>query len=88
MATSNPATRSMLEVALGFLGAILIVPLLFGVVKVTVRTALALVTGVFRFRTTRRLAFDLAAAGASSLLLKPGVLDSIFGRRDNQLPGR
>ena len=90
MATSNPATRSLLEVALGFLGAILIVPLLFGVAKTAVRTVLAVVTGVFRFRTTRRLLGDLVVAGASSLLLKPDVLDTIFGRRDDsaRLPGR
>ncbi|HEX9953238.1 MAG TPA: hypothetical protein VGB53_15815 [Rubricoccaceae bacterium] len=84
MASSNPATRSLLEVALGFLGAILIVPLVFGVLKTTIRTVLAVVTGVFRLRTTRRLIGDLAVAGASSLLLRPDVLDKIFGRRDGQ----
>ena len=84
MASSNPATRSLLEVALGFLGAILIVPLLFGVAKATVRTLLAVETGLFRMRTTRRLLGDLAVAGASSLLLRPDVLDKIFGRRDGQ----
>jgi hypothetical protein len=84
MASSNPATRSLLEVALGFLGAILIVPLLFGVAKTTIRTVLAVVTGVFRLRTTRRLLGDLVVAGASSLLLRPDVLDKIFGSRDSQ----
>lgn len=88
MATSNPATRSLLEVALGFIGAILIVPLLFGTVKMLLRTTTGVVTGLFRFRTTRRLIGDLVVAGASSLLLKPEVLDTIFGRRDNTLPGR
>ena len=84
MASSNPATRSLLEVALGFLGAILIVPFVFGVLKTTIRTVLAVVTGLFRLRTTRRLIGDLAVAGASSLLLRPDVLDKIFGRRDGQ----
>ena len=90
MASNNAATRSLLEVALGFLGAILIVPLAFGLLKATFKTATALVGGLFRFRTTRRLIGDLVVAGASSLLLRPDVLDMIFGRKNEskQLEGR
>ena len=81
MATSNPATRSLLEVALGFLGAILIVPLAFTLLKVTFGTVTAVVGGLFRLRTTRRLIGDLAVAGATALLTRGDVLDLIFGRR-------
>ncbi len=90
MASNNAATRSLLEVALGFLGAILIVPLAFGLLKATFKSVVALVGGLFRFRTTRRLVGDLVVAGASSLLLRKDVLDMIFGRKDeaNRIEGR
>ena len=81
MATSNPATRSLLEVALGFLGAILIVPLAFTLLKGTLKATAALVGGLFRMRTTRRLLGDLAVAGVTALLTRKDVLDTIFGRR-------
>lgn len=81
MATSNAATRSLLEVALGFLGALLIVPLLFTTVKLLLSTVTTVIGGLFRFRTTRRLLGDLAVAGASALLTRKGVLDTVFGRK-------
>ena len=81
MATSNPATRSLLEVALGFLGAILIVPLAFTLIKATFKATTALVGGLFRMRTTRRLLGDLAVAGGTALLTRKDVLDIDFGRR-------
>lgn len=71
---SNATTRSLLEVALGFLGALLIVPLLF-------KTVVAVVGGVFRLRTTRRLIGDLVVAGLTTLLTRPDVLDTLFGRK-------
>lgn len=83
MAPSNAATRSLLEVSLGFLGAILIVPLVFSLLKLTFGTVTAVVGGLFRFRTTRRLLGDLAVAGATALLTRGDVLDMIFGRRDS-----
>jgi hypothetical protein len=83
MATSNASTRSLLEVALGFLGAILIVPLAFTAVKVAFKTVTAVVGGLFRMRTTRRLLGDLAVAGVTALLTRGDVLDTIFGRRDD-----
>lgn len=81
MATPNPATRSLLEVALGFLGAILIVPLAFTLIKATLKATAALVGGLFRIRTTRRLLGDLAVAGVTALLTRKDVLDTVFGRR-------
>lgn len=83
MASSNPATRSLLEVALGFLGAILIVPLAFTLVRVAFGTLTTVVGGLFRFRTTRRLLGDLAIAGITALVTRKDVLDMLFGRRDD-----
>lgn len=77
---SNPTTRSLLEVALGFLGAILVVPLLL-------KTAGALFRGVFRLGTTRRLVGDLAVAGLTALLTREDVLDALFGKKGRRGDG-
>ncbi|MEM6327087.1 MAG: hypothetical protein AAF791_08215 [Bacteroidota bacterium] len=74
MAQPNSATRPLLEVALGFLGALLILPLLF---KVTV----GLLKGIFRLGVTRRLLVDAALAGATALLTRTDVLDALFGKK-------
>ena len=74
MPTRDLPTRPLLEVVLGFVGALLIVPLLF-------KTVTGLLRGIFRFRTTRRLLADAAVAGVSALLLREDVLDRLFGRR-------
>lgn len=71
---STSSTRSLLEVALGFLGALLIVPLLFKVVFGTIK-------GVLRMGTTRRLAGDLVITGLTALLTREDVLDKLFGRK-------
>lgn len=77
---THTTTRSLLEVALGFLGAVLIVPLLF-------KTVSALFKGVFRFGTTRRLVGDVVVAGLSTLLLREDVLDMLFGRKGRKGDG-
>ncbi len=74
MAQPSTATRSLLEVTLGFLGAVLIVPLLFKTVKGVFKT-------VFKLGVTRRLLADVAFAGVTALLTRTDVLDSIFGRK-------
>ena len=74
MASTDLPTRPLLEVVLGFVGVILVVPLLFKAVA-------GLTRGLFRFRTTRRLMIDAAVAGVSALLLREDVLDRVFGRR-------
>lgn len=71
---STSSTRSLLEVTLGFLGALLIVPLLF-------KTVSGLVRGLFRLGTTRRLVGDLVIAGVTALLTREDVLDTLFGRK-------
>ena len=77
---STPTTRSLLEIALGFVGALLIVPLLF-------KTVTGLLKTLFRFSTTRRLVGDIVVAGLSSLLLRGDVLDLLFGRRGQRGDG-
>ncbi|MEM0963634.1 MAG: hypothetical protein AAGK21_13975 [Bacteroidota bacterium] len=72
--SSTSASRSLLEVTLGFLGALLIVPLLFKVVT-------GLVRGLFRLGVTKKIAGELAIAGLTALLTKEGVLDSLFGKK-------
>ncbi len=74
MARSSTSTRSLLEVALGFLGALLIVPLLF-------KTVSGLTRGLFRLGTTRRLLGDLAITGITALLTREDVLDKLFGKK-------
>ena len=72
--SSNATTRSLLEVTLGFLGALLIVPLLL-------KTVTGVLRGVFRLGTTRRLVGDLVIAGLTALLTREDVLDTLFGKR-------
>lgn len=80
MARPSAATRSLLEVALGFLGAILIIPLLFKIVFGTIR-------GLLRLGTTRRLIGDLVIAGVTALLTRDDVLDTLFGKKGQRGDG-
>lgn len=70
----SSTTRPLLEVVLGFLGALLIVPLLFKVAK-------GVLKGVFRLGVTKRLLADVAFAGVTALLTRTDVLDALFGRK-------
>ncbi len=74
MARPTSTTRSLLEVVLGFLGALLIVPLLF-------KTVTTVFKGVFRLSTTRRLLGDLVITGVTALLTREDVLDTLFGKK-------
>ena len=78
---SNATTRSLLEVALGFLGALLVVPLLFKVVGLVLRGTVGAVAGLFKFSTTRRLLGDLLIGGLTAFLAKEDVLDTVFGKK-------
>ena len=80
MARTSATTRSLLEVVLGFLGALLIVPLLF-------KTVVGLVRGVFRLGTTKRLIGDVVVAGLTALLTREDVLDSLFGKKGRRGDG-
>ena len=74
MAQPSTATRSLLEISLGFLGALLVIPLLFKVIG-------GLFKGIFRFSVTRRLILDAALAGLTALLTREDVLNSLFGKK-------
>lgn len=74
MARPSSSTRALLEVILGFLGALLIVPLLF-------KTVASLVRGVFRLGTTKRIIGDIVITGLTALLTREDVLDKLFGRK-------
>lgn len=80
MARSTSTTRSLLEVTLGFLGALLIVPLLF-------KTVTTLFRGVFRLGTTRRLIGDVVITGVTALLTREDVLDALFGKKGRKGDG-
>ena len=72
--TENAATRSLLEVALGFLGAMLILPLLFRVIG-------GVLSGLFRLSFVRKLAGEAIFVGLTVLLTHEGVLDKLFGKK-------
>ena len=68
--SDNVTSRSLLEVALGFVGVLLVLPLLFRAV-----------TGVFRLGVVRRLIGEALFVGLTTLLTKEGVLDKLFGQK-------
>ncbi len=70
----SSSTRSLLEVTLGFLGALLIVPLLF-------KTVSGLFKGLFRLGVTKKLIGEAVFAGVTALLTRQDVLDKVFGRK-------
>ena len=80
-APSNASTRSLLEIALGFLGALLIVPLLFKVAFGLFGGVFRLAGGLLKLKVTRRLIGDAVFAGLTALLTREGVLDTLFGRK-------
>ena len=72
--TNNATTRPLLEVALGFLGAMLILPLLFRVVT-------GVLSGLFRLSFIRKLTAEAIFVGLTALLTHEGVLDKLFGKK-------
>ena len=77
MAQPGATTRSLLEVTLGFLGALLIIPLVF-------KTVGGLLKGIFRLGVTKRLLADVAFAGVTALLTRTDVLDTLFGQKGDK----
>ena len=73
-APENTATRSLLEVILGFVGALLILPLLFRVVT-------SLLSGLFKLSFIRKLTGEAIFVGLTALLTHEGVLDKLFGKK-------
>lgn len=66
----DPAARPLLEILLGFVGALLVVPIL-----------LRTVSGLFRSSFVRRLFTEALVVGATTLLTKEGALDKLFGAK-------
>lgn len=64
---SGPS-RSLLEVALGFIGTIIIVPLLF-----------KFVFSLFKLSIVRRLIGEIFLVGLTATLTNEGVLNRLFG---------
>lgn len=81
MPSPNATSRSLVEIALGFVGAALIVPLLIKTVFGATRGVFRLSGSLVRFGPTRRLLTDVAVGALSTLLLREDVLDRLFGKR-------
>jgi hypothetical protein len=75
--TQDAAARPLLEVILGFVGALLVIPLILRVLGGLMRT------GLFR-----RLLTEAVLVGGATLLTRDEVVDRIFGRRPAQMPPR
>ncbi|MCH7977098.1 MAG: hypothetical protein IIC18_11190 [Bacteroidetes bacterium] len=72
--TDNATTRSLLEIALGFLGAMLVLPLLFRMIG-------GVLSALFRFSFIRKLTGEAIFVGLTALLTHEGVLDKLFGKK-------
>lgn len=70
-------SRPFLEVALSFLGALLIIPLL-------VKTIVGTIRGLLRLTIVRRLIGEAVIVGLTTLLTRDDVLDAIFGKKTKQ----
>lgn len=66
----NETTRSLMEIALGFVGVLLIVPVVFTTLK-----------GLFRLRFVRKLTGEALFVGFTALLTHKGFLDAVFGEK-------
>lgn len=66
--SDDAAARPLLEVLLGFVGALLVIPLVFRVLSGTLRS------GLFR-----RLLTEAVLVGGATLLTRDDVVDKVFG---------
>lgn len=73
-------TRSLLEVVLGFAGAMLILPILFRVVA-------GVFSGLFKLNFIRKLTGEAIFVGLMALLTHEGVLDKLFGKKGEKGDG-
>ena len=81
MASSRPGIgNATFETVVAFLGALLVFPLVIKMLIGTVKT-------VFRLGVVRRLIFESAIVGLTTLLTKEGVLDKIFGEKGQRGDG-
>ena len=77
----NPVSNFTFETLIAFIGALLVLPLLFKVLFGTLR-------GLFKLGFVRRLIFDSMIVGATALLTREEVLDKVFGPRNGQTTAR
>lgn len=68
----SPVTNATYETIIAFVGALLVFPLV-------IKLALGIFKGVFRLGIVRKLLFESALIGVTTLLTKPAVLDRVFG---------
>ncbi len=71
--TDDAAARPLLEIVLGFVGALLVIPLIFRVLGGLMRT------GLFR-----RLLTEAVLVGGATLLTREEVVDRVFGDRNSK----
>lgn len=84
---SDAASRSLLEIALGFVGALLVLPLLFKLSIGLLKGLLSTFRALLKLSTVRRLVGDVVVMGLTALLTREDVLDAIFGRKGNKGDG-
>jgi hypothetical protein len=72
--TEDAAARPLLEVLLGFVGALLVIPLILRILGGLMRT------GLFR-----RLLTEAVMVGGATLLTREEVIDRIFGREPRRV---
>ena len=80
MASKSPIAGFTLETLIAFAGALLVFPLL-------IKSVLGITKGLFRLGFVRKLIFESALIGVTTLLTKPEVLDKLFGQRGEQGDG-
>ena len=70
MATSNNSdvNSALFQTAAAFVGALLVIPLLFKTIR-----------GLFRLSIVRKILVESILIGLTTLLTKEGVLDKLFG---------
>jgi len=68
----SPVTNATYETVISFVAALLIFPLVIKIV-------LGVLKSVFRLGVVRKLLFESALIGVTTLLTKPEVLDKVFG---------
>ncbi|MDX1531661.1 MAG: hypothetical protein R3362_09055 [Rhodothermales bacterium] len=73
---SSGVGNASFETIVAFLAALLVVPLLFKIIT-------KVVFGIFKLKLFRKLLFESALIGLTTLLTREDVLDRLFGR-----PGR
>ena len=73
----SPVSNFTFETLIAFVGALLVLPLLF-------KLFFSVIRGLFKLTIFRKLLFDSVIVGATALLTREEVLDKVFGPRNGQ----